>query len=997
MQSVTLHFHALHTTAVAGMLHATFASLVSACSDPACNLHDDLTIKVRWLAEFLDPAWVGDGVKASDDKLQVRQQCVDDLLHLERGASFISAVGKRNLSELLRAFSHPKMAELRKVALDAVSAHNWPAGAMDAFWSAAGELARCVLERKAPEQIERPRIVLTFDLPKCTFSCADNGDGMDSATVAAIFQSGKTGHGRDEAIGRGGKAFSRHCGSLCSGQISAYGVGAKASSARLCKPDDAELREGSLQVRSILLGADGEPQITSAMMDFAAMKAEEAATNENPWSYIADEHPECTIEERDLLVAPETKDLEWGGRLTCVTVADVDPGWYKKLESVEAREQLVSFFNDVYYPLIHDGFEGLPATRPLQCVEIELEFRLGEASTDTYLLRWSEDPQPLKCLLEPYPTIRDAGLPTIKQLLERNKENVERERELDEAQYLQLAAMFGKELSLRLLVDLPPLPGADSSAPKQKALLLFFYLPLHMDEETCFGSGANGLFAVHNGCRLFKQPPLIWPWMKKPQSKRNVDKTRREILSDGCYERVSGLIFLPPAWDITKNKARLSDECSTALMKLDPAQVPTVLGAELGAGGGPAPSRLRARQQADAAATGGGSAAPLPETLDGKRLDSIYLDVYLAKMRLRDADVLVSDSARSELLPNTVDDWKLHELTYLKKKLSTQADGLWVLYRQPKAAKTTPKTLGRVLHFVAHGGRPDPAKSSRDEYSMCVERRSLDDKFGKQEEVFFAQVEEACDLDLSRRDLEAHERKERKKVPTRLSMFGRNTAEEGNFAIDGARLDALPKWIALCADLPFCKESARWSSELPLQLELLRVDQGGVQTSAGKKAAAPRLTPLSRQDNNGKERPHPEGFHYFSLPQIEPGSYKLEASVRTGISNLLDHVKVRRARSYPHARALAGPPKLTTPFFAHARARAPTLRAGRCRLREARDCAWRGGVRVRRAHRERRGGHGGDARRGPAAGCLHRLHGQARPRGQGGRGHHAQVDRRGSL
>lgn len=272
---------------------------------------------------------------------------------------------------------------------------------------------------------------------------------------------------------------------------------------------------------------------------------------------------------------------------------------------------------------------------------------------------------------------------------------------------------------------------------------------------------------------------------------------------------------------------------------------------------------------------------------------------------MRDADVLVSDTAECERIANTPDDWKLFELCYMRKNLSTrQAGGLWLLYKQPKANKTAPKTLGRALYFVAHDGRPDPGKSSCDEYSIAVERCSLDDKFGEVETVRFTQVEALKDFALTRADIEKHEAGERKKLPKALKLFGRNNRDE-DIVLHSQQIENMPKWICVYAQL--ASSDHRWQERLPLRLELHRADG----TSSGANGASlvgwVENAPQGERARNKGDRAGESGLHFFDARALLPaggvlplGRYTLRALVRPNVTRHLDRVGVQGAQASFH-------------------------------------------------------------------------------------------------
>ncbi|KAJ1620789.1 hypothetical protein T492DRAFT_1075382 [Pavlovales sp. CCMP2436] len=102
------------------------------------------------------------------------------------------------------------------------------------------------------------------------FECFDNGRGLNKERVDTVMRLGLTGHGNEAEICRGGKSF-ESLGSLCTGQISAYGIGAKGGAARLCSPDNGVAMEGEFRVRSQVEGAT---VVVNGRQDFAKMRAE---------------------------------------------------------------------------------------------------------------------------------------------------------------------------------------------------------------------------------------------------------------------------------------------------------------------------------------------------------------------------------------------------------------------------------------------------------------------------------------------------------------------------------------------------------------------------------------------------------------------------------------------------------------------------------------------------------------------------------------------------
>lgn len=352
IQSSILHFHRLHAKAIIELVHATLSALATACAKKPGA--EDLVPSLRYIATAFDLFWEPTA-EVSTDVLEhyrvLRPEWVKNLQHLERSVRFASVVASRSLAEMLKS---PGFAVLKCwPGMDADAFADLPGPEMEVFWSKADELAKCVVERRPPRQAVKPKVVLTFDLINYSYSCSDNGKGMDEAAVRSIFAAGESGHGKDREIGRGGKAFSS-LGSLCTGQLSSYGVGTKASSACLCKPDRGKLERGLLRVRSIDLASGRGPRIVSAYQDFAAMKRMEAELERARLAHtdVSDHQPWRFSWERQRALEPAENDIfedeQWGQRLTRIVVLQVDPAWYDGLaQKQEAREDLVSFFADM--------------------------------------------------------------------------------------------------------------------------------------------------------------------------------------------------------------------------------------------------------------------------------------------------------------------------------------------------------------------------------------------------------------------------------------------------------------------------------------------------------------------------------------------------------------------------------------------------------------------------------------------------------------------------
>jgi len=507
-----------------------------------------------------------------------------EMLHVSKGLRFAEAIKDRSIGDLSQLCGRqlPELGGLLQAALPE---------ALVRFWAEMDLLAQCVRERKprgrVDERSTEPSVLLRFNLdPNArVFSCFDNGRGLNQERVVAIMQLGMTGHGKEADIGRGGKKFDS-LGSLCSGQISAYGIGAKGGAASLCSPDNGVAVEGEFLVRSQVEGARA---VVDGRQDFAKMREEVLKPGGQPWFFFEGEATQPRQDEKDIMAG-----ATWGRRFTRIQVTGVDKNFCSKLLSqASARLALVSFLNDAYFPFLNDGVgtPAEPATRPLQRVQLTVEFFNGPTRLDSFKLG-ALKPRSKTQDLKVYPSLAAVRLPTAAQLLARNAENVKLELggiepgSSDKAQIKALIARWGDDLTLRLEISLPP-----PALPSEKALIIFYYMPVldgdaDFCEESAHWKDAHGLLAFQNGCRLPAQNVVVWSFMEQPAGKTNVDKIRRVTLSNSCYNRAIGLLFLPPSCSVNKNKSCLTPEAAAALKPTDKehiktfaSQIPKLLGA----------------------------------------------------------------------------------------------------------------------------------------------------------------------------------------------------------------------------------------------------------------------------------------------------------------------------------------------------------------------------------------------------------------------------------
>jgi len=551
-----------------------------------------------------------------------------EMLHVSKGLHVASAIEKRSAIDLSALCSRqlPGLGALLQAALP---------NALVRFWAEMDLLALCVRERKPRGRATEPSVLVRINLhPDArVFSCFDNGRGFNKETLDAIMRLGLTGHGREADIGRGGKSFDS-LGSLCSGQISAYGIGAKGGAASLCSPDNGVALEGEFLVRSQVEGATA---VVNGRQDFAKMREEVLKPGGEPWFFLEAEATQPRQDEKDIMT------MTWGRRFTRIQITGVDRSFCSKLLSGHAaRRELVSFLNDAYFPFLTDGVgtPSEPATRPLQRVQLHVEFyndptsALGAGTRiDSFKLgSFKPRPSDQDLNLKVYPALAAAHLPTAAELLKQNGTNVTRElANADKTQISALIARWGPDLTLRLEISLSPL------VMSEKAVIIFYYMPvLDSDDDISVHAehweGAHGLLPFQNGCRLTAQNVIVWPFMEQPVGATKVEKNRRLTLSQACYNRVIGFLFLPSSCSVSKNKSCLTPEAAAALKPTDKehikafaSQIPTLLGANAQVPAVASASRLRG--------SGSSKGEPsLSERVRGKTLEQIYLDVWLPDM-----------------------------------------------------------------------------------------------------------------------------------------------------------------------------------------------------------------------------------------------------------------------------------------------------------------------------------------------------------------------------
>lgn len=505
--------------------------------------------------------------------------------------------------------------------------------------------------------------------------------------MRAMMKLGRTNHGSDERVGRGGVKYNTR-GSLCPGLISKYGVGLKGAASQLTAG------RGAWRARS-LAGVSSEMKEVQEFTFDIQQSRDHESRGEHVWrSHSSTTQPDDL--ERELLSAKG-----WGARFTRITLFRLDPAFCDRLAAnrEHLREQLTSYVNDVYYALLHGGV-GAVRTRPLQQLRLDL--------------RWSDD-APLVRLgrgvpareLEPggeleYPF---AG-PPIGRLLQLNREIIEHECEINGVgapAQLPLARRWGTSLALRL--ELSFHSGAQQKVPHaMRGLAILYYLP-KIDSVESKGrlvpptrTVQPGLVVVQNGCRLPTQTPLRFPWMLPPQRQRHdpgtVDAARPE-----CFDRVFGLLFLPPTFAATKNKAQLQDAQSV----LRCVKAYTFVADETAAGPAPLGRGTRAllEPQPREPALPKDGAPVVPETF--------FVQRYLADMAKRDEDVVVDVSVpcERETGADGHEEWRLRRLRFMGKELdvsSAERPPVYIRYKRGRAFMT-----GRVVHFVSKRGRPEPS------------------------------------------------------------------------------------------------------------------------------------------------------------------------------------------------------------------------------------------------------------------------------------------------
>jgi len=798
---------------------------------------------------------------ASDEVLKL---LANEMLHVSNGKPFLEAIRESNARDL---------SQLCAEHCPELSRHltNTSPDSLEGLWDEMRKLAK-------PAET-KPSVLLRFDFDpnERMLSCFDNGRGLDKEQIKAIMNLGTTAHGNEVNIGRGGKEFASH-GTFCSGQFSSYGVGAKCGAASLCSPDNGKAVDGKYLVRS-LSWKSGAVSVYNGSQDFKSMHERSEKEGENPWACNLESTKELTQEEESIMARPS-----WGcERITHIQVTGIDEKFCKNhAESADNQLALVSFLNDAYFPFFNDGVgtPAEPATRPLQSVQLTIEFLKGGVVIGKFNLGSSlmNDQHGFKR----YPSIAEKGYPTAAEISHYNYYNIERERNSHNKEAINaLIPRWGQDLTCRLEITLP---GGG------RAVGIFYFMPvLSGIADPVPWEGEHGLLVFQNGCRLPAQNLIVWPsFMKGTFGATPAAKDRRITLST-CFDRVIGLLFLPPSCSVTKNKSCLTPE---AVLALNPAaagikafvrQVPNLLGATAQA---LAAASAGPRHRAGTQSRDIGSTQELSSLVPNMTLENLF-HAWLTDMRTRNLDISVTHDALPVSIPET-DDFYIKELKYQRKPVRV---GNLVRYRR-SSDRTTPKLLGKLLNIKALGDRPGPGMTDCKNYRLMVECCSLSDVARKVvasegESIPFDQIDPLKDLDVPEKEWKDELKKEVMKLPTSLELFGWNSKagaggshHGGSIVKFDSPLGEQPTYICVAAVVANAAKGAKgakgasaakatyWPERLPLEL-FVTEEPTGIERS--------------HISTNAKCIPHQNtpNAHFFQLRRnlLPPGSYKCTAKV----------------------------------------------------------------------------------------------------------------------
>mmetsp|Transcript_35599 Transcript_35599/g.88600 ORF Transcript_35599/g.88600 Transcript_35599/m.88600 type:complete len:1803 (-) Transcript_35599:416-5824(-) len=781
-----------------------------------------------------------------------------EMLHVSKGLHVASAIEKRSAIDLSALCSRqlPGLGALLQAALP---------NALVRFWAEMVLLEQCVRERKPRGRATEPNVLLRFNLhPDARmFECFDNGRGLNKERVDTVMRLGLTGHGNEAEICRGGKSF-ESLGSLCTGQISAYGIGAKGGAARLCSPDNGVAMEGEFRVRSQVEGATA---VVNGRQDFAKMREEVLKPGGEPWFFLEAEATQPRQDEKDIMT------MTWGRRFTRIQVTGVDKSFCSKLLSGHAaRRELVSFLNDAYFPFLTDGVgtPSEPATRPLQRVQLHVEFyndptsALGAGTRiDSFKLgSFKPRPSDQDLNLKVYPALAAAHLPTAAELLKQNGTNVTRElANADKTQISALIARWGPDLTLRLEISLPP-----PALPSEKALIIYFYMPA--PAALLLGQQEQVVPHARGGGRAQAHRQGAHQSIRQPDS---YAARRKRAGASGCLgEPASGQWQLEGRAQPVRARARQDAG----------ADLPRCV----------APGHVRAlvkERKKDSAPRLSIRLFPPPPP-DPETHPETHPSSFVSRWRKRDADIFVDDKAVTVRITDT-NDYLITRLTYQRKPLR---DGNLIRYRR-NGNKTSPKFLGKVLKFLALGGLPDPGKSSIADYRIVVQCLSVSSAAGvldgPPEKIRFDFIESLKDLNVPKKEWDKDMEKEHEKLPTSLELFGSQTGTTGRFELHGAVLGVQPSYICVAVVVSKTSRGVYWPDVLPLQLRVVEKLPAGVKR-------APKVNELIPDDTPAWNKPNYPKAHFFKPPLLLPGEYVCTAWVRNDAGLWTDKLVISQAK-----------------------------------------------------------------------------------------------------
>jgi len=151
--------------------------------------------------------------------------------------------------------------------------------------------------------------------------------------------------------------------------------------------------------------------------------------------------------------------LSWGKRFTHIQVKGIDKTFCKKLaDGAATRLALVSFLNDAYLPFLNDGVGTPvePATRPLQCVYLTVEFFKGSNHLDSFELGSQRKSMAAQNRFETYPSLIEKRYPTAAQISQHTFDHIIFEQNSHNKEVINaLVLRWGKDLTCRLEFALP--------------------------------------------------------------------------------------------------------------------------------------------------------------------------------------------------------------------------------------------------------------------------------------------------------------------------------------------------------------------------------------------------------------------------------------------------------------------------------------------------------------------------------------------------------------